>query len=142
MVRTPDSSGFIGAPSALRQCGALFGTGTRAYCRAADEEYRTVQTKSRLLDDLARLANSAAGMASGLREEIETLVHQRIDRVLADHDLVRREEFEAVEAVAIRAREAQEALEKRVAELEAKLAQTRKRKPAAKPAEPADHDDS
>ncbi len=91
-----------------------------------------MQTKSRLLDDLARLANGAAGVASGLREEVEGLVQQRIERVLADLDLVRREEFEAVEAVAIRAREEQEALEKRVAELEKKLAATARRKPATK----------
>ena len=90
-----------------------------------------MQTRSRLLDDVARLANGAAGVASGLREEVEALVHQRLERVLADLDLVRREEFEAVEAVAIRAREEQEALEKRVAELEKKLA-ARKRKPAVK----------
>lgn len=91
-----------------------------------------MQSKSRLLDDLARLANGAAGVASGLREEVEALVQHRIERVLADLDLVRREEFEAVEAVAIRAREEQEALEKRVAALEKKLAASRKRKPAAK----------
>ena len=97
-----------------------------------------MQTRSRLLDDVARLANGAAGVASGLREEVEALVHQRLERVLADLDLVRREEFEAVEAVAIRAREEQEALEKRVAELEKKLA-ARKRKPAAKsPVKPAE----
>lgn len=90
-----------------------------------------MQTRSRLLDDVARLANGAAGVASGLREEIEALVQQRLERVLADMELVRREEFEAVEAVAIRAREEQEALEKRVAALEKALA-ARKRKPAAK----------
>ncbi|MEP4379876.1 MAG: accessory factor UbiK family protein [Alphaproteobacteria bacterium] len=95
-----------------------------------------MQTRSRLLDDVARLANGAAGVASGLREEIEALVQQRLERVLADMQLVRREEFEAVEAVAIKAREAQEALEKRVATLERKLA-ARARKPAAKkPAKP------
>lgn len=98
-----------------------------------------MQTRSRLLDDLARLANGAAGVASGMREEIEALVQQRLERVLAELDLVRREEFEAVEAVAIRAREEQEALEKRVASLEKKLA-ARKRKPAAKPASKASGD--
>ncbi|MBO21365.1 MAG: pyrroline-5-carboxylate reductase [Rhodospirillaceae bacterium] len=92
-----------------------------------------MQTKSRLLDDMARVANGAAGVASGLREEVGTLVQQRLERVLSGMELVRREEFEAVEAVAIRAREEQEALEKRVAALEKALA-TRKRKPAAKTA--------
>ena len=92
-----------------------------------------MQTRNRLLDEVARLANGAAGVASGLREEIEALVQQRLERVLADMDLVRREEFEAVEAVAIKAREEQEALEKRVATLEKNLA-ARKRKSPAKSA--------
>ncbi len=80
-----------------------------------------MQTRSRILDDIARLTNGAAGVASGMRDEIETLVQQRLERVLENLDLVRREEFEAIEAVAIRAREEQEALEKRVAALEKKL---------------------
>ena len=90
-----------------------------------------MQPKSRLLDDMARVANGAAGVASGLREEVGTLVQQRLERVLSGMELVRREEFEAVEAVAIRAREQQEVLEKRVATLEKKLA-ARARKPASK----------
>ena len=92
-----------------------------------------MQTRNRLLDEVARLANGAAGVASGLREEIDALVKQRLERVLVDMELVRREEFEAVEAVAIKAREEQEALEKRVAVLEKKLA-ARKRRSPAKPA--------
>jgi len=95
-----------------------------------------VQTRSRILDDIARLTNGAAGVASGLRDEVETLVQQRLERVLENLDLVRREEFEAVEAVAIRAREAQEALEKRVATLEKKLASAEAKKPATKPKTP------
>ena len=90
-----------------------------------------MQIRNRLLDDVARLANGAAGVASGLREEIEALVQQRLERVLTDMELVRREEFEAGEAVAIRAREEQEILEKRVVALEKKLA-ARTRKSALK----------
>lgn len=89
-----------------------------------------MQTRSRLLDEVARLANGAAGVASGMREEIEALVQQRLERVLADMELVRREEFEAVQAVAIKAREEQEALEKRVAALEKKLAARARKAPA------------
>tara|TARA_R110002110_G_scaffold376568_2_gene586778 strand:- start:289154 stop:289480 length:327 start_codon:yes stop_codon:yes gene_type:complete len=92
-----------------------------------------MQTRNRLLDDVARLANGAAGVASGLREEVEGLLQQRLSRVMADMDLVRREEFEAVEAVAIKAREEQEILEKRVAVLEKKLA-ARSRKATPKSA--------
>lgn len=97
-----------------------------------------MQTRSRLLDEVARLANGAAGVASGLREEIESLVQQRLERVLADMELVRREEFEAVEAVAIKAREEQEALEKRVAALEKKLAARARKSPAKSSPKPAD----
>ncbi|MFT5489252.1 MAG: BMFP domain-containing protein YqiC [Alphaproteobacteria bacterium] len=92
-----------------------------------------MQTRNRLLDEVARLANGAAGVASGLREEIEALVQQRLERVMVDMDLVRREEFEAVEAVAIRAREEQEALEKRVAALEKMLAARARKAPAKTP---------
>lgn len=91
-----------------------------------------MQTRSRILDDIARLTNGAAGVASGMRDEVETLVQQRIERVLENLDLVRREEFEAIEAVAIRAREEQEALEKRVAALEKQLASAARKKPATK----------
>ncbi len=92
-----------------------------------------MQTRSRILDDIARLTNGAAGVASGMRDEVETLVQQRLERVLEGLDLVRREEFEAVEAVAIKAREEQEALEKRVAALEKKLAASARKKAPAKP---------
>lgn len=89
-----------------------------------------MQSRSPLLDDLARMANGAAGVFTGLRHEIEGVVHQRIDRFLAEADLVRREEFEVVEAMAAKARQEQEALAARVAELEARLAEA---KPAQAP---------
>lgn len=89
-----------------------------------------MQTDNRLLDDLARVANGAVGALSGVRGEIETLVRQRVERFLADMDLVTREEFEAVKAVAAKARTEQEALEERVASLEAAIAALKK--PAAK----------
>lgn len=77
-----------------------------------------MQTRNRLLDDLARVANGAAGVATGMRAEIEALVQDRVERVLARFDLVTREEFEAVKAMAAKARSEQEALEKRVRDLE------------------------
>jgi len=91
-----------------------------------------MQTEKRFLDDLARVANGAMGALSGMRGEVETLVKQRIERFLGDMDLVTREEFEAVKAVAAKAREEQEALEARVAALEAALAKGGKAA-AAKP---------
>lgn len=81
-----------------------------------------MQTKGRIFDDLARVANGAAGTLSGVRHEIEGVVKQRLERVLADMDLVGRDEFEAVKEVAAKARLEQEALEARVGELEAEVA--------------------
>lgn len=78
-----------------------------------------MQTRSRLLDDIARVANGAAGVATGMREEVEALVQERVERVLARLNLVTREEFEAVKAMAAKARSEQEKLEKRLKDLEA-----------------------
>lgn len=88
-----------------------------------------MQTQNRLFDDLARVAGGALGAVSGLREEVELLVRGRIERVLADMELVPRDEFEAVKAMAAEARAESERLAARVTELEEKLAA----KPAAKP---------
>ena len=99
-----------------------------------------MQTQNRLLDDLARVANGAIGTLSGVKTEIETLVRQRFDAMLANMDLVTREDFDAVKAVAVKAREEQEALADRVAKLEAALAKSAKparKKPAAKKKKPA-----
>jgi BMFP domain-containing protein YqiC len=80
-----------------------------------------MQTRNRLLDDIARVANGAAGVATGMRDEIETLVQQQVDRVLSRLNLVSREEFEAVKAMAAKARGEQEKLEKRLHDLENRL---------------------
>jgi BMFP domain-containing protein YqiC len=80
-----------------------------------------MQTENRLLDDLARMANGALNTLSGLREEIENRVRERVERMLADMDMVPREEFEAVKAMAQTARSEQEDLAARVAEFERRL---------------------
>ena len=80
-----------------------------------------MQTDNRVLDHLARLFTDAAGAAKSLRSEVETIVKQRLDRLANDLDLVPREEFEAVKAMAAKARGENELLAKRVAVLEAKL---------------------
>jgi BMFP domain-containing protein YqiC len=79
------------------------------------------QTSNRIFDEFARLMNDAAGVASGVRREFDTLFRTQADRVLRDLDLVRREEFEAVKEMARLAREQNEALEARIAALEARL---------------------
>ena len=81
------------------------------------------QTSNRFFDEIARLMNDAAGVAQGLRREVETLFRSQAERWLADLDLVKREEFEAVREMAKLAREENEALKARIAALEAKLGQ-------------------
>ena len=80
-----------------------------------------MQTQYRFIDDTARLATGAAGTLAGARSEVETLVKQRMESVLADMDVVPREEFEVVREMARTAREENDALKKRLEALEAKL---------------------
>src|SRR5262247_1286445 len=79
------------------------------------------QTTNRFFDEMARLMNDAAGVASGVRREFDTMFRNQADRVLRDLDVVKREEFEAVKEMARLAREENEALKARIAALEAKL---------------------
>ena len=79
-----------------------------------------MQTSNRLFDDLARVASGAFNTLSGLREEIETRVRERVERMAADLDLVTREEFDAVRTMAANARAGQEELAAKVASLEAR----------------------
>jgi BMFP domain-containing protein YqiC len=87
-----------------------------------------MQTSNRLFDDLAKVATGAVTTLSGMKGEVETLIRQQIDKLLVSNDLVAREEFNAVKAVAVEARLQQEALEKRVEALEAALVKTSKAK--------------
>ena len=68
-----------------------------------------MQVDNKLLDDLARVAAGAAGAVTGLRDEVEAQMRQRMERVLARMDLVTREEFEVVRELAVNARREQEA---------------------------------
>ena len=79
------------------------------------------QTSSRFFDEIARLMNDAAGAASCVKREVETVVRSQAERILRDLDLVKREEFEAVKDMARLAREENEALKTRIAALEKKL---------------------
>ncbi len=97
-----------------------------------------MQTRNRILDDLARMAGGAAGTFTGVREEIEALVRQRFERLLAEMDLVGREEFEVVREMAAKARAEQEKLEARLGQLEAQLESA---KSAARPKKPATQKD-
>lgn len=79
-----------------------------------------MQTDNRFFDDLARAAGGAMGALNGMKSEVETLFQQRMERAMADMNLVTREEFEIVQAMAAKAREENEALEARLSKLEAK----------------------
>jgi BMFP domain-containing protein YqiC len=79
------------------------------------------QTRSPFFDDIARLMNDAAGVASGVRREVDVIARTQIERLLASMDMVRREEFEAVREMAILARDENQRLAARIAELEAKI---------------------
>jgi BMFP domain-containing protein YqiC len=78
-----------------------------------------MQTRNKILDDLSQLMTNAMGVAQGARTEAETAMKGMIDRWLADRDFVTREEFDAVRAMAQKAREENEALAARLAALEA-----------------------
>ncbi len=97
-----------------------------------------MQVDNRLLDDLARVAGGAFGALSGVRGEVEARLKHQFERILSEMDVVSREEFEAVKAVAAKARMEQEALQKRVVALEAAIAGQKpkagaKKKPSRKP---------
>ena len=79
-----------------------------------------MQSRNKVLDDLSQLMTNAMGVAQGARDEAETAMKSLLDRWLADRNLVTREEFEAVRAMAVKAREENEALKARIAALEGK----------------------
>ncbi len=93
-----------------------------------------MQVDNRLLDDLARVASGAFGALSGVRGEVEARLKHQFERILSEMDLVPREEFDAVKAMAAKARQEQEALEKRVAALESAL--SAKKSTAKRPGKP------
>ncbi len=93
-----------------------------------------MQTNTRLFDDLARLATGALGTAQGVKTEWENLFRQRLEKIIANMDLVTREEFDAVKAMVVLAREENELLKERLAELEARLNLAAKPAPAPRKA--------
>ncbi len=77
-----------------------------------------MQTRNRIFDDLSQLMTNAMGVAQGAKDEAETAMKGMVDRWLADRDFVTREEFDAVRAMAQKAREENEALKARLDALE------------------------
>jgi hypothetical protein len=107
-------------PARATDCAPGFGQRAKDFSKSL--EAVMVQTTNRFFDEVARLMNDAAGVAQGVRREVETLFRTQAERWLRDLDLVKREEFEAVKDMARLAREDGEALKARVAALEAALA--------------------
>ena len=79
------------------------------------------QTTGRFFDEIGKLITDAAGGADGVRKELEGIVRAQAERVLRDLDVVQREEFEAVKAMAQKARGENDRLKERIAKLEAAL---------------------
>ncbi len=91
-----------------------------------------MQTRNRILDDLAKVAGGALSVMTGVKSEAEAVMRQQFEKVLDKMDLIPREDFEAMRTMAAKARDQQEELVKRVAVLEKKLGV----KPAPKKARP------
>ena len=77
-----------------------------------------MQSQNRIFDDLAKVAGGALNALGGLKQEVEAVVRDRFERFMAEGNFVRREEFDAVQAMASAARTEQEKLAARVSELE------------------------
>lgn len=80
-----------------------------------------MQTQNPFLDGLSRLATDAAGAAGAARDEIEAFMKQHLERLVAGMNVVPRDEFEAVKALAQKALVENQALAARVADLEAQI---------------------
>ncbi|MBI1493546.1 accessory factor UbiK family protein [Halocynthiibacter styelae] len=79
-----------------------------------------MQSRNKVLDDISQLMTNAMGVAQGAKTEAETAMKSLMDRWMADRDFVSREEFDAVRAMAQKAREENEALKARIEALEGK----------------------
>ena len=78
-------------------------------------------TNSKLIDDFARVTTGMLGVAAGVRSEAEAMVKARLQDLLADMDLVTREEFEVARAMAAKARDEQETLAAQLTEIHQRL---------------------
>jgi BMFP domain-containing protein YqiC len=92
-----------------------------------------MQTDNRFLDGMAKFLTNAAGAAQAFKSEMETMMKGRIEKMIADLDFVPRDEFDAVKAMAAKARTENEKLAARVADLEAKLGMDKKGRSTRRP---------
>lgn len=82
-----------------------------------------MQTQNKIFEDLSRVASGALGSFTNLKQELDALVRDRLERILGDMDIPSREELEVARAMAAKARDEQEKLILRVAELENRVAE-------------------
>ncbi|MBH88908.1 MAG: pyrroline-5-carboxylate reductase [Magnetovibrio sp.] len=80
-----------------------------------------MQSSNKFFDDLAKVVTGAASTFTGVKSELETFIRQNLQRLLKDADLVKREEFEVIKSIAIKARTEQEKLEVRIKDLEKEI---------------------
>lgn len=85
-----------------------------------------MQSKNKFMDDIGQMMTNAVGVAQGAKDEAETAMKSLVDRWLADRNFVTREEFDAVRAMAQKAREENDALKARMDALESASAKTKK----------------
>ena len=90
-------------------------------------------TSNRLLDELARLATDAVGVAQGVRREAETVARSQIERLIRDMDIATREEVEVLRDMVVAAREENEGLRAQLKALETRLDALEGTTPAASP---------
>ena len=85
-----------------------------------------MQSKNKFMDDIGQMMTNAVGVAQGAKDEAETAMKSLVDRWLADRNFVTREEFDAVRAMAQKAREENDVLKARMDALETASAKTKK----------------
>ena len=90
-----------------------------------------MQSQNRIFDDLVKMMNGVAGTMAGVGREAEASMRDKMREWVGGMDFVSREEFEAVKAMAIAARDENEALAKRIAALEAGAKPSAASKPKA-----------
>jgi BMFP domain-containing protein YqiC len=89
--------------------------------QAMGDIMRSARENLKFMEDMARMATGAAGSFGEIRNQVKGLVKEGLDRMMSEMDMVTRAEFERVEAIAVKARERQEQLEKRLKDLEKQL---------------------
>lgn len=90
-----------------------------------------MQTENRILDDLARVASGALSGVTGVKREVESRLKEQFARILAEMEVVSREEYEVARAMAAKARDEQMTMQERLNRLEAQIAALETRLAAA-----------